>query len=203
MLRQAPTAQSETFEALRRIFSRARVEFMLVGGAACREHGLSRPAKDLDIVLQPYPDAIRSLAGSNRFGEHLGNPDPTGRTSTYFDARTDVTIDFLTAGIRINNGAATNSQVVDVVPMPYPVGEVAAPETLIAMKLSAVLSGEILQNLSIPGGRSAEDMAQDLSDARELILSCDLKRDISLGPNPVQQRYQQLWDGLTASRQPL
>jgi hypothetical protein len=200
MLKRASREQSETFEALRLIFLRAGVQFMLVGGAACREHGLSRPAKDLDIVLQPYSEAIRALAGSKRFDEGLGNPDWTQRTSTYFDARTGVTIDFLTAGIRINNGSATNSHVIDIVPIPYPVGELAPPQTLIAMKLSAVISGEILESLNIPGGRSAHDIVQDVSDVRELIVACDLESSIPIGPGPVQQRYHQLWEDVISDR---
>jgi len=194
MLTQATPEQNETFEVLRNLFLRAGARFMLVGGAACREHGLPRPAKDLDIVLDPYPVAMTALKTSRRFSERLGDADWTGRTSTYFDARTGVNIDFITAGIRINDGPATRSSVKDPLAIPYPVEVVAPPEILIGMKLSAVITGEALLNLGIHRGRSRQEIDQDLNDVCGLISACSLGRDISADHDVVRHRYQELWD---------
>lgn len=195
MLKRATNAQANTFEELQRVFTSAGIKFMLIGGAACREHGLRRPTEDLDIVLDPYKEGLRSLAGSNRFGERLGNfPDWTKRTTTYFDSKTDVIIDFLTAGIRISDGKSTNSRIRDPLPIPSPATEIAAPEVLVGMKISAVISGETLRLYGIKDNRPQSKMETDLKDVLELIGLCGLERDISLGHPVVESRYRELWD---------
>jgi hypothetical protein len=50
------------FEALLRLLARARVEFIIVGGAAATVHGSSRLTQDLDIVYRRSPDNLRRLA---------------------------------------------------------------------------------------------------------------------------------------------
>lgn len=50
------------FEALLQLLSRARVEFIIVGGAAATVHGSSRLTQDLDIVYRRSPDNLRRLA---------------------------------------------------------------------------------------------------------------------------------------------
>jgi predicted nucleotidyltransferase len=49
------------FEALLRLLAAARVEFIIVGGAAATVHGSSRLTQDLDIVYRRSPDNLRRL----------------------------------------------------------------------------------------------------------------------------------------------
>ncbi|HLE68389.1 MAG TPA: nucleotidyltransferase [Vicinamibacteria bacterium] len=50
------------FEALLRLLARARVEFIIVGGAAATVHGSSRLTQDLDIVYRRSTENLHQLA---------------------------------------------------------------------------------------------------------------------------------------------
>ena len=49
------------FAALLRVLSRARVDFIIVGGFAATLHGSAAPTRDLDIVYSREPDNIQRL----------------------------------------------------------------------------------------------------------------------------------------------
>jgi three-Cys-motif partner protein len=103
VLRSTTTAQNETIERLKSLFDGKSIRFTLIGSAACREYGLSRPARDLDFVVGGYVNATGLLAGTREYKPILGSADPTGRTCTQRDLRTGVDVDFLSEGIRIND----------------------------------------------------------------------------------------------------
>jgi hypothetical protein len=105
MLRSATSAQNESIERLKSMFSGEPVLFTLVGSAACREYGLSRTAKDLDFVVDGYSQAMDILLRSGRYRLVLEDSDPTGRTCSQWDLKTGVQIDFLMGGIRITDRA--------------------------------------------------------------------------------------------------
>ena len=171
------------------------IRFTLVGAAACREYGLTRPAMDLDVIVFPYPTAIAALLNSG-FQESLDKPDCTGRTCTQVDVTTSVPIDFLTGGIRTNDGSFRlrgGAIVVDPLPIPLPsgFGNLAPLTEMIGMKLSALMSGVRVLKLGADlGVRPIEKVNQDLADLRSLISVCNLARVLPLGNQEVQRTYQ-------------
>ena len=200
MLIQATTAQNECFERLKQIFGSGSIGFTLIGAAACREYGLSRPAKDLDITVSPYQQAMRMLAVSE-FSRNLDSPDSTGRTCTQRHVKTDVSVDFLTGGIYINDGTRPIGRGFyrDELPIPMPtgLGDIASLPTLIGIKTSAAISGiETLKLGANTGGRNRLEIEQDLADVRELISINDPPRNLSLGSSVVEAKYREIYDGL-------
>jgi hypothetical protein len=181
------------------LFDEEEIRFTLVGSAACREYGLSRIANDLDFVVSGYPQAMRVLLSSGKYRPVLDSPDPTERTCTQLDLRTGVTIDFLTAGIRINDRTWLNS-VFYTDPLPIPsatgFGDLASLPTLVAMKVNTVTSGlDTLQLGANTGGRSVAAVRNDISDLKELIAVNRLRRDLAMGNELLQCKYEQIFDG--------
>lgn len=201
MLTHATDQQNETFDRLKVLFGKGQsIRFTLVGAAAGREYGLTRATKDLDIVVSPYPAAMAALLNSG-FQESFDDPDRTGRTCTQIDVKTSVPVDFLTGGIRINDGTLQlrGGIVIDPLPIPLPsgFGNVAPLVEVIGMKLSAVMSGVRAMRLGADQGvRSTEKINQDISDVRSLISVCNLSRELPLAENPeVQRIYKIIYDG--------
>jgi hypothetical protein len=198
MLKHAMPAQNETFERLRVLFSAVDIKFTLVGAAACREHGLPRPTDDLDIVVSPYATAIDVLSRSGEFIVCPESVDWTSRTCTQRHVKTAVLVDFLTGGIRINDHTFLPGGVIyDPLPIPNPsgCGNIADVPTLIAMKVSTVISSmEILRFGATTGVRTREETQQDIEDVVSLISTCELGRDLPLGNEAVQRKYQEIYD---------
>ena len=185
MLNRATAGQNECFERLKQIFG-DRIAYMLIGGAACREFGLSRLARDLDIAVVPYGQAMRMLAVSGEFVPILDSPDCTGRTCTQRHVKTDVLVDFLTGGIYINDGTRPigGNFYRDELPIPMPTGfgDIASLSTLIGIKTSAAISGlETLRLGANVGGRNRSNIEKDLADVQDLISINKLPRELSLG----------------------
>ena len=174
--------------------------FTLVGGAACREYGLQRPTKDLDFVVKPYALAMDILSASGSFSLVRDDfPDNTGRTCTRRDTKTDVLVDFLTGGIRITDRVLLGFVVYsDPLPIPEPsgFGNVASLNTLIAMKVGAVVSGLETRRLGATvGGRGTAEVQKDIEDIKELISACQVPRDLALDNASVQRQYERIYDG--------
>lgn len=204
MLNHATRGQDETFERLKSLFDfggNEIIKFTLVGAAACREHGLTRPTKDLDIVVSPYQEALGLIWNSGMFHEDGNNIDSTGRTCTQIDSKTSVPVDFLMGEIRINDGTYALKGgvfIVDRLPIPAPsgFGDIAPVPTLVGMKLSSVISGIRIQRVDADFGvRSSDKIDQDIRDVRSLISICSLGRDQPLGDQEVQRLYRILYDG--------
>ena len=198
MLKQATPAQKATFERLRVLFSAKGVKFTLAGAAACREHGLRRPTDDLDIVISPYTAAIDILLRSGKFAVSPDSKDWTNRTCTLQDLKTGVLIDFLTGGIRINDHTwFPGGEVHDPLPIPNPsgFGNVADLPTLIKMKVSVLISGTDMHRFGATSGvRTKEEIQQDIEDVADLISICKLERNLPLGNDKVQRRYEEIFD---------
>jgi hypothetical protein len=198
MLKRATAPQTASFERLKVFFGGTEVKFTLIGAAACREYGLSRSTVDLDIVVFPYAVAIGILLKSGDFKEDTQDADWTRRTCTLEDTKTCVPLDFLTGGIRINDGASTRSSFRDRLPIPNPsgFGDIAPLPTLIAIKLLAVIGGIIGNNMHLTSGvRSVQKIKQDISDVRALITECNLKRDLKLEDEEIAGLYRKIYDG--------
>jgi hypothetical protein len=197
VLKYATDAQYETFERLKFVFGDRGITFTLIGAAACREYGMPRLTNDLDIVVVPYPDAMAALSRSGEFVVVEDDcPDPTNRTCTQSHTPTAVNVDFLTGGIRINNRCLLEGGIVhDAVPIPYPtgVGDILPLVELIALKISAAISGRTIQRLG-KRIRSPEKIEQDDRDVRALISVCKLRRDLHLGHPIVERRYREIYD---------
>jgi hypothetical protein len=196
MLARADAAQNKTLERLKHFLDEQGILFTLVGSAACREYGLSRTANDLDFVVDPYDPAMKILGESGGFEPVLGDPDPTKRTCTKRDTKTTVKVDFLTGGIRINDGPVP-FYCRDLIPIPMPTGtgDVASLRTLIAMKLNSAISGEYIWSHGVRDGRSEKDFKKDISDVRELILVPGFDRSMKFDNEGIQHRYEELLDG--------
>jgi hypothetical protein len=197
VLKYATDAQNETFEKLKLVFGDSDIKFTLIGAAACREYGMPRLTNDLDIVIVPYPKAMIALSRSGEFvvveDDH---PDPTNRTCTQRHTPTAVQVDFLTGGIRINNRCIVEGGIVhDAIPIPYPTGfgDVLPLAELIALKISAAISGRTSQSLGTRI-RSLEKIEQDDVDVGALISICRLGRDLRLGHPIVERRYREIYD---------
>lgn len=197
LLTHATAAQKETFERLMELLSGKGILFSLVGSAACREYGLSRAANDLDFVVYPYKEAMDLLDASGAFEPVIDDhPDTTARTCTKRDTKTKVKIDFLTGGIRINNG----SRPIEgefyrdpiQIPMPTGAGDVAPLPMLIAMKLNSAISGKDTWDLGARDGRSPENFTKDISDVRELISVGRLGRSLKVGNKRIQRLFEDL-----------
>ena len=200
MLKCATNQQNETLDRLTLLFRGRGILFTLVGGAACREYGLRRPAKDLDFVVKPYSVAMDILSESGAFSLVVDDcPDVTGRTSTRKDRKTGVLVDFLTGGIRITDHVFLGPfEYSDPLPFPEPsgFGDVAQLNTLIAMKVGAITSGLDTRALGANcGGREPDGVQQDIDDIRELISVCHLPRNLELGSASVQRNYEKIYDG--------
>lgn len=200
MLKRATDAENETLNRLMHLFRGRGILFTLVGGAACREYGLQRQAKDLDFVITPYVLAMDILAASGEFAPVIDDrPDSTGRTCTQKATNTGVLVDFLTGGIRITDRAVLPfGEYSDPLPIPAPsgFGNVAPLETLIGMKVGAITSGLETQRLgSDCGGRPPADVQKDIEDVKELISVCQLPRTVALGEASVQRYYERIYDG--------
>ena len=191
--------ERETVERLHRLFSQRGVRFTLVGGAACREYGLSRTIKDLDFVVNPYLVAASVLAASCEFAE-FGEPDPTNRTCTMKDLKTRVLVDLVAGGIYMTNGALLGHVLYrDPLPIPEPTGfgDLVSLNTLIEMKLGAIVSGLDTRALGANyGGRDEGQVQQDIEDIRDLITMCRLPRDLVFGVGDIQRAYENIYDGV-------
>jgi hypothetical protein len=195
MLMHATAAQSETFERLKELLGGKGILFTLAGSAACREYGLSRAANDLDFVVDPYERAMEILIASEEY-QLVGIANPTDPTCTRRDTKTNVKVDFLKGGIRINDGTRPigDARYRDPMPIPAPTGEgdVAPITTLIAMKLNSAIGGEETLKLGADtDGRSQEEIDKDISDVRELIMN-HLGRRRRFGNKKIQRRYEKL-----------
>jgi hypothetical protein len=197
MLKHATPAQNETFERLRVLFSAKGIKFTLVGAAACREHGLPRPTDDLDIVVCHQPSAVALLCSSGEFLTPKSD-DQTNSPCTLQDVKTGVRVDFLTGDTRINDHTLfPGGEIHDPLPIPRPsgCGNVADLPTLVAMKVSGVISGMEIHRLGFTSGvRTREKIEQDIDDVVGLILVCKLGRDLELGNETVQRRYEEIFD---------
>jgi hypothetical protein len=192
--------ERDTVERLHRLFSQNNVLFTLVGGAACREYGLSRPINDLDFVVNPYPVAASVLAASFDFAE-FGEPDPTHRTCTMKDLKTGVLVDLVAGGIRITDGALFgNVHYCDPLPIPEPTGfgDLVSLHTLIEMKLGAIVSGLDTRALGAnDGGRDEGQVQRDIQDIRDLITIHQLSRRLIFGGlRDIQRAYESIYDGV-------
>ena len=132
MLTRATEPQNATLARLKELFTQSDIQFTLVGAAACREYGLTRPTTDLDFVISPYPEAMAILLNSGKF--ELNQRDFTNRCCTQKDLKTNVPVDFLTGGIRINDGTYSlrGGYVTDRLPViePSGFGNIAALRSL-------------------------------------------------------------------------
>ena len=199
MLKFLTASERETVERLHRLFSEPGVRFTLVGGAACREYGLSRTIKDLDFVVNPYPVAASILAASCEFAE-FGEPDPTHRTCTMKDLKTRVLVDLMASGIYMTNGALLGHVLYrDPLPIPEPTGfgDLVSLPMLIKMKLGAIVSGLDTRALGANyGGRNVEQVQHDIEDIRGLITMCRLPRGLVFGVKDIQRAYENIYDGI-------
>jgi hypothetical protein len=194
MLAHADAAQNATLERLKLFLADKGILFTLVGSAACREYGLSRSANDLDFVVDPYDRAMKILGESGEFELVVDDhPDMTRRTCTKRDTKTGVKIDFLTGGIRINDGPAP-FYCRDLIPIPTPTGagDVAPLRTLIAMKLNSAISGEYIWSHGVRDGRSEKDFTKDVSDVHELIFVPGFDRSMKFDNEWIQRCYEEL-----------
>jgi hypothetical protein len=201
VLKYATDAQNETFEKLKLIFVERDIRFTLVGAAACREYGLPRPTLDLDVVVAPYPIAIATLSKSGEFVLDDHDPAVTNRTCTQKHLKTGILVDFLTGGIRINNQIHFQGGIVhDAIPIPHPsgFGDVLPLVNLVALKISAAISGRRSLELGANRGvRPLDKIEQDIHDVAMLISVCKLGRILPLGDPSVERRYQEIYDGRT------
>jgi hypothetical protein len=63
------------------------------------------------------------------------------------------------------------------------------------MKVSAIISGmKILELGATSGVRTTAEIRQDVEDVQSLIFQSKLPRDLPLGNNEVESRYQQIFD---------
>jgi hypothetical protein len=197
MLKFLTGPERETMGRLHLLFSGNGIRFTLVGGAACREYGLSRAIKDLDFVVNPYPVAAGVLAAAPDFAE-FGEPDPTHRTCTMKDLNTGVLVDLLAGGIHITNGALLGHVVYrDPLPTPQPTGfgDLVSLHTLIEMKLGAIISGLDTRALGAnDGGRDEDQVQQDIEDIRDLITICRLPRGLVFGVGDIQRAYESIFN---------
>jgi hypothetical protein len=199
VLRCATNPENETLDRLALLFRGSGILFTLVGSAACREYGLRRLAKDLDLVVKPYHLAMDVLSASGEFNLVVDDsPDMTGRTCTRRDTRTGVLVDFLTGGIRITDHVLLGPvEYSDPLPIPEPsgFGNVAPLHTLIGMKVGAITSGLETRSLGANlGGRKLEDVGKDIEDVKELISLRQLPRALALGNARVQRHYETIYD---------
>ena len=199
MLKFLTASERETTERLDRLFSQNGVRFTLVGGAACREYGLSRSIKDLDFIVSPYPVAARVLATSCEFAE-FGEPDPTHRTCTMQDLKTGVLVDLVAGGIRITDGALLGQvRYSDPLPIPEPTGfgDLVSLHTLIEMKLGAIVSGLDTRALGAnDGGRDGSQIQRDIEDIKDLIRICQLPSSLVFRARDIQRAYEDIYDGV-------
>lgn len=200
MLKHASDEQNATFERLKVLFNDGQtIKFSLVGAAACREYGLTRDTKDLDIIVSPYAAAMSRLS-NDEFQETLEDKDLTGRTCTQIYTKTLVPVDFLEGGILINDGSSElrgGTRIRDPLPIPLPsgFGNVAPLDEVIGMKLSAAISGVRIMRVGADRGiRSTEKINQDIADVRSLITVRNLGRDFPLKNAEVQRIYEIIFD---------
>jgi hypothetical protein len=67
--------------------------------------------------------------------------------------------------------------------------------TLIKMKVSVVISGTDMHRFGATSGvRTKEEIQQDIEDVADLILICKLERNLPLGNDKVQRRYEEIFD---------
>jgi len=200
VLKFATNEENETLKHLKALFRGREILFTLVGGAACREYGLRRLAKDLDFVVGAYPLAMDILSASGTFSPVIDDhPDATRRTCTQRDSETGVLVDFLTGGIRITDHVFFPFGLYsDPLPIPEPsgFGNVAPLNTLIAMKVGAIISGLETRALGATcEGREPAEVQKDIEDVKELISVRQLPRDLALGNASVQRQYEKIYDG--------
>jgi hypothetical protein len=196
MLRTAITAQNKSIDRLNLLFGDATILFTLVGSAACREYGLSRPANDLDFVVNGYQHAMNILTRSGGFA--LESCNPANTNCTQVDLKTGVKIDFLMSGTRINDRVWLNGiHYSDPLPIPEATGfgDIAPLPTLITMKVNVLTSGlDTLRLGANTGGRSLEEVRKDIADVTELIAVNRLSRHLSLGSDVLQRHYEKIFD---------
>lgn len=145
VLKRGTESENRVLEVLHSIFRPRQIYFTLIGVAACREYGLSRAVKDLDTVVSQYNEAMVAIPESGQFLLDQHDPDVTNRTCTQTHLPTEVQVDFLTGGIRINDHCYVNGGIVhDLVAIPAPVcfGDILPLISLIAMKISVVISSK-------------------------------------------------------------
>ena len=155
------------------------IPHLIVGGLAVQEHGYPRVTIDVDIVVPDVLEAVEWLTASLT-GPFDRVPEVHDRVE---DRRNGVFIDLLPAGRVLKRGSK--------VPFPQPKTvtkklQIIPLEELIALKLDSWAGS--------PNRRH-----KDKTDAIELIVRCQLPRDLAVNPS-VQALYVETWDALEAEK---
>jgi hypothetical protein len=176
--------------ALRRIASKLDalgIPYAVAGGMALNAHGYRRATVDVDILV--------TSDGLSRIHEELdglGYVRPFAGSKNLKDTETTVRIEFLVAGQFPGDGK------------PKPV---AFPDpAVVATEIDGIryLSLPTLVELKLASGMTNLGRLKDLADVQELIRSLPLPRDFAQKLNPfVSRKFEELWDAVSASPDPL
>lgn len=145
------------------------------GGFAVQEHGYPRFTADVEMIVPDVELALDKLC-LNGFKEKPGSK------TTVTDRETNVEIDLLTGGKKVDPGPLT---------FPMPTHGSDKPQILNLDKL-------ISSKLSTYMGRGVH-RAQDFADVVKLIEVNRLPREYSVGLQ-VRDEYQRIWDSLREPR---
>ena len=141
------------------------------GGFAVQEHGYPRLTVDVDLIV-PDVDFAREKLSMNGFKSKPGSK------MTVTDRETNVDVDLLPGGARLDPGPLTLPVPADVSDKP----QILTLEKLISSKLSTYM------------GRGIE-RAQDYADVVKLIQANRLPREYDVAPK-VRDLYGDIWDEL-------
>src|SRR5450755_1297765 len=116
------------------------------------------------------------------------------------DLETEVLVDFVAGGIYMTDGALLGHvSYRDPLPIPQPTGfgDLASLQTLIEMKLGAIVSGLDTRALGANyGGRDEEQVQHDIEDIRGLIKMYRLSRSLIFSVKDIQRAYENIYDGI-------
>lgn len=176
--------------ALRKIASKLEalgIPYAVAGGMALNAHGYRRATIDVDILVTA--DGLRRI---HEELDGLGYVRPFAGSKNLKDAETTVRIEFLVAGQFPGDGK------------PKPV---AFPDpAVVATGIDGIryLGLPTLIELKLASGMTNLGRLKDLADVQELIRSRPLARDFSRNLNPfVRGKFEELWDAVSASPDPL
>ena len=156
-----------------KVFKRFDIPHYVCGGFAVQEHGYPRFTVDVDIIVPDVAFAREELS--------INGFRPNGGSSrTLTDCETEVEVELLPGGSKVDSGPLT-------LPMPAKISSTPlflTLEELISSKLSTYM------------GRGVQGL-QDFADVGKLIESNELARDFEV-ESGVQDLYRQLRDELHA-----
>jgi hypothetical protein len=165
----------KTLEKAVKVLALFQIPHYVCGGFAVQEHGYPRFTIDVDIIV-PDVEFAREKLCLNGFKE---NP---GSKMTVTDRETNVEIDLLPGGSKVDTGPLT---------LPVPTHVSGEPQILTLQSL-------ISSKLSTYIGRGIQRL-QDYADVAKLIEANHLPREYSVDPK-VRDVYHKLWDELKTTR---